>query len=142
MQFLTALAFAASVSAAAITNGTASATGTDCVTQYNVCRQPTNGVSANQAYCASQNAQCQGDCYAAYNTCRTGANANMATCASGYASCLGENPFASNGTNTIVPYTASAAATGGAVYTTEVVTALTTYCPAATTLTVSITATF
>ena len=70
------LALAAAVSAQ---NSTTSAAATDCVSKYNVCRQPTNGVSANQAACASS-----------------------------YASCLGENPFASNGTNTIIPYTATA----------------------------------
>ncbi|TIA32585.1 hypothetical protein D6C78_08140 [Aureobasidium pullulans] len=66
-------------------------------------------------------------CQASYNSCRTAPDANMAFCASQFAGCLQENPFASNGTNTV-----TAAASGGVVYTTQVVTALTTVCPAPT----------
>lgn len=68
------------------------------------------------------------DCESSYNACRTAYEANMSTCAAQYASCLGYNPFASNGTNT-------ATGSDDVVYTTEVVTSFTTYCPAATTLT-------
>ncbi|THW70632.1 hypothetical protein D6D19_07700 [Aureobasidium pullulans] len=187
-----AVASLAFVGAVAAQNSTTGAAATGCVASYNTCRTTrTNGVSANQAQCASDNASCQGTCYATYNTCRTtpvdGASANQAGCASDYATCLGENPFSSDGSLTIIPYTASASMTssaaspastaacqtsydqcrvgpdanmafcasqfasclgtnpfasngtntvtsaaGGVVYTTEVVTALTTVCPAPT----------
>ncbi|KEQ80364.1 hypothetical protein M438DRAFT_253141, partial [Aureobasidium pullulans EXF-150] len=71
-------------------------------------------LSANQAQCASENAACQGACYAAYNTCRTtrvnGLSANQAQCASEYAGCLGENPIASSGglISSFIPYSATA----------------------------------
>ncbi|THX51618.1 hypothetical protein D6D06_07254 [Aureobasidium pullulans] len=122
----------------------------------------TDGLSANQAQCVSEYATCLGEnplspsgglessfipysatasssmtssaaapvstaaCQASYNSCRTAPDANMAFCASQFAGCLQENPFASNGTNTVT------AAASGAVYVTEVVTALTTVCPAPT----------
>ncbi|GAB7355205.1 hypothetical protein MBLNU459_g5759t1 [Dothideomycetes sp. NU459] len=80
-------------------------------------------------------------CEKSYDACRTAANANMAYCASQYAACLGYNPFASNGTNTVTSSSNGTSATatgavaaGGALYTTEVLTSFTTYCPAATTL--------
>ncbi|KAH8669382.1 hypothetical protein BGZ61DRAFT_592454 [Ilyonectria robusta] len=79
--------------------------------------------------------ECAEGCYTAYNKCRGQPNANMATCAAGYASCLGYNPFGGDGsliTPTACSKTASAT---GPVYTTEVVTAITTYCPEPTTLT-------
>ncbi|KAH0036184.1 hypothetical protein KCU78_g1919, partial [Aureobasidium melanogenum] len=142
MKF-TAVASLAFVGAVAAQNSTTAATG--CVAKYNTCRTtPVDGLSANQAYCASQNAQCQGDCYAAYNTCRStpvdGLSANQAACAGEYASCLGENPIASTGglISSFIPYSAtasvSATPSGNAsmVYTTQVVTALTTVCPAPT----------
>ncbi|KAG9558462.1 hypothetical protein KCU71_g11497, partial [Aureobasidium melanogenum] len=138
MKF-TAVACLAFVGAVAAQNSTTAATG--CVAKYNTCRTtPVDGLSANQAYCASQNAQCQGDCYAALNTCSTGPDANHATCVAEYAACLGENPVASTGgiISSFIPYSAtasvSATPSGNAsmVYTTEVVTALTTVCPAPT----------
>lgn len=128
-----AVASLAFVGAVAAQNSTAGAA-TGCVAKYNTCRTtPVDGLSANQAQCAAENAQCQGDCYAAYNTCRTtpvdGLSANQAACAGAYASCLGENPVASTGgiISSFIPYSAtasvSAAPSGNATYTTEVVTA-------------------
>ncbi|KAF7549520.1 hypothetical protein G7Z17_g6311 [Cylindrodendrum hubeiense] len=82
--------------------------------------------------------ECAEECYDAYNKCRGQANANRATCASEYASCLGYSPFGDDGsliTPTACSKTAGATTTpAGPVYTTEVVTAFTTYCPEATTL--------
>ncbi|KAH0367082.1 hypothetical protein KCU65_g4871, partial [Aureobasidium melanogenum] len=145
MKF-TAAASLAFIGAVAAQNSTTAATG--CVAKYNTCRTtPVDGLSANQAYCASQNAQCQGDCYAAYNTCRStpvdGLSANQAACAAEYATCLGESPIASTGglISTLIPYSATASSSAAVasasgnssmVYTTEVVTALTTVCPAPT----------
>ncbi|KAH7123036.1 hypothetical protein EDB81DRAFT_813472 [Dactylonectria macrodidyma] len=79
---------------------------------------------------------CPEECYDAYNKCRTGPDANMATCAAEYASCLGFNPFGDDG-SLVTPTACSSktAYTQPPVYTTEVVTAITTYCPEATTLT-------
>jgi hypothetical protein len=88
----------------------------NCVAKDNACRttRGADGLSANQAQCSADNAKCQGDCYAAYNTCRTtrvnGLSANQAQCASEYASCLGENPIASTGglISSFIPYSATA----------------------------------
>ncbi|KAG9756274.1 hypothetical protein KCU73_g5006, partial [Aureobasidium melanogenum] len=98
--------------AAAATSSAAS----DCKSKDNICRTTRkDGLSANMAQCAADNAACQGACYAAYNTCRTtrgpdGLSANMAECASEYASCLGENPIASTGglISSFIPYSATA----------------------------------
>ncbi|KAI4726024.1 hypothetical protein E4T49_06240 [Aureobasidium sp. EXF-10728] len=173
-----AVATLAFVGAVAAQNSTTTATG--CVAKDNACRttRMPDGSSANQAQCSANNAQCQGDCYAAYNTCRTtpvdGLSANQAQCVSEYATCLGENPVAasgglissfipysatasssaaaettyacnpahsypggqqcvsSNGALTLVSPSTTAAASASMVYMTEVVTALTTVCPAPT----------
>ncbi|KAK6005892.1 hypothetical protein QM012_007534 [Aureobasidium pullulans] len=125
---------------ASASSASASASASGCVAKDNACRasDPNTGASANQAQCSAENAQCQGDCYAAYNTCRTtpvdGLSANQAACAGKYAQCLGENPIASTGgiISSFIPYTATASSSAGMVYTTEVVTALTTVCPAPT----------
>lgn len=86
--------------------------------------------------------KCAMECTEAYNACRVKPQANMSYCASVYASCLGYSPF--NGEGSLVTPTAcssQASATApattptGVMYTTEVVTELTTYCPQATTLT-------
>ncbi|CAD0082758.1 unnamed protein product [Aureobasidium vineae] len=136
----------ATVSASSTASASASASaGSNCVAKDNACRasDPVTGLSANQAQCSAENAQCQGDCYAALGKCQTtrmpdGSSANQSTCVSEYASCLGENPIASTGgiISSFIPYTATASssATGSAsmVYMTEVVTALTTVCPAPT----------
>ncbi|KAH0149745.1 hypothetical protein KCU67_g10947, partial [Aureobasidium melanogenum] len=69
-----------------------------------------------------------------------GLSANQAACVGEYATCLGENPISPTGgiISSFIPYTAtassSAAPSGNAsmVYTTQVVTALTTVCPAPT----------
>ncbi|KAI5194089.1 hypothetical protein E4T39_08796 [Aureobasidium subglaciale] len=124
-------------------NSTTGAVASGCVAKYDTCRTTrVNGLSANQAQCASDNAKCQSDCSTAYDTCRStrvnGLSANQALCASQYAACLGENPFDSNGSNTVLPNTSSANSTAtatygsGMVYVTEVVTAVTTVCPAPT----------
>jgi len=134
----TVSATASSTSAAA----SASATG-NCKERDNTCRttRGPDGLSANQAQCSANNAACQGACYASYNTCRTtrgpdGLSANQAQCTSDYAACLGENPVASSGglISSFIPYSAtvSSSATDAAVYTTQVVTAITTVCPAPT----------
>ena len=84
--------------------------------------------------------ECAKKCYDAYNKCRGAPGANFAVCGSDFASCLGYNPFA-GGNGTLVTPTAcskvpaSVTPTQAVVYTTEVVTALTTYCPAPTTIT-------
>jgi len=88
----------------------------DCKSKDNICRTTRkDGLSANMAQCAADNAACQGACYEAYNNCRTtrgpdGLSANMAECASQYASCLGENPIASTGglISSFLPYSATA----------------------------------
>jgi len=135
MKFAT-IASLAFIGGVAAQNSTTAATG--CVAKDNACRtsDPVTGLSANQAQCSSENAQCQGDCYAAYNTCRTtrgpdSLSANRAQCVSDYAACIGENPIASSGGLTVLPYnvTTSSSAAGSMVYTTQVVTALTTVCP-------------
>ncbi|KAG9701391.1 hypothetical protein KCU76_g98, partial [Aureobasidium melanogenum] len=98
--------------AAAATSSAAS----DCKSKDNICRTTRkDGLAANMAQCAADNAACQGACYAAYNTCRStrgpdGLSANMAQCASEYASCLGENPIASTGglISSYIPYSATA----------------------------------
>ncbi|KAG9665184.1 hypothetical protein KCU64_g166, partial [Aureobasidium melanogenum] len=102
-------------STTAATAATSSAA-SDCKSKDNICRTTRkDGLSANMAQCAADNAACQGACYAAYNTCRTtrgpdGLSANMAQCASEYASCLGENPIASTGglISSFIPYSATA----------------------------------
>ncbi|KAK5999570.1 hypothetical protein QM012_005423 [Aureobasidium pullulans] len=104
---------ASSTTAAAAATSSAA---TDCKSKDNICRTTRkDGLSANMAQCAADNAACQGACYAAYNTCRTtrgpdGLSANMAQCASEYASCLGENPIASSGglISSFLPYSATA----------------------------------
>jgi hypothetical protein len=116
MKFVafTSLAF---ISAVAAQNSTTAATG--CVAKDNACRasDPVTGLSANQAECSSENAQCQGDCYAALITCQTtpgpdGSSANQAGCVGEYATCLGENPIAASGgiISSFIPYTASTSA--------------------------------
>ncbi|KAG9944909.1 hypothetical protein KCU85_g7588, partial [Aureobasidium melanogenum] len=98
--------------AAAATSSAAS----DCKSKDNICRTTRkDGLAANMAQCAADNAACQGACYAAYNTCRStrgpdGLSANMAQCASEYAGCLGENPIASTGglISSFIPYSATA----------------------------------
>ncbi|KAH0285362.1 hypothetical protein KCU62_g7534, partial [Aureobasidium sp. EXF-3399] len=141
--------YTATVSAtASATSASASASATgNCKDRDNTCRttRGPDGLSANQAQCSANNAACQGACYAAYNTCRTtpvdGLSANQAQCVSEYATCLGENPVASSGglISSFIPYSATvsssaaaSSATGGAVYVTSVVTAITTVCPAPT----------
>lgn len=128
MKF-TVVASLAFVGAVAAQNSTAGAA-TGCVAKYNTCRTtPVDGLSANQAQCAADNAQCQGDCYAVLNTCSVAPEANHATCVAEYAACLGENPVASTGgiISSFIPYSAtasiSAAPSGNATWTTEVVTA-------------------
>ncbi|CAD0107102.1 unnamed protein product [Aureobasidium uvarum] len=109
-----AVATLAFVGAVAAQNSTTAATG--CVAKDNACRttRMPDGSSANQAQCSANNAQCQGDCYSAYNTCRTtpvdGLSANQAQCVSEYATCLGENPVAASGglISSFIPYSATA----------------------------------
>lgn len=120
-----------------------SATG-NCVQKYDTCRTTrVNGLSANQAQCAADNAACQGACYAAYNTCRTtrgpdGLSANQAQCTADYAACLGENPVASSGgiISSLIPYSATASSTGYTTTTTVYTTDYVTYCPKPTVVTV------
>ncbi|PBP25132.1 hypothetical protein BUE80_DR004051 [Diplocarpon rosae] len=115
----------------------------DCEAQANTCRtQP----EANQATCSAEYAACLGynpyannqtatttavattpsssssaeSCEAVANKCRVQPEANQATCSAEYAACLGYNPYASP-------------AASSPVYTTEVVTKYTTYCPEPTT---------
>jgi hypothetical protein len=113
-----AVASLAFIGVVAAQNSTTAATG--CVAKDNACRasDPVTGLSANQAQCSSENAQCQGDCYAALSTCQTtrgpdGSSANQAACIGQYATCLGENPIASTGgiISSFIPYTATASAT-------------------------------
>ncbi|KAI9147257.1 Clock-controlled protein 6 [Paramyrothecium foliicola] len=84
--------------------------------------------------------KCAKECYDAYNACRVKPQANMSFCAAQYASCLGYSPFGDDG-SLITPSACSAqppaTATnpGHPVYTTEVVTQLTTWCPEPTTMT-------
>ncbi|PBP21196.1 hypothetical protein BUE80_DR007764 [Diplocarpon rosae] len=114
----------------------------DCQAQANTCRtQP----EANQATCSAEYAACLGynpyannqtatttaaattpsssssaaSCEAVANQCRVQPDANQATCSAEYAACLGYNPYASPASSP--------------VYTTEVVTKYTTYCPEPTT---------
>ncbi|THX82020.1 hypothetical protein D6D05_04015 [Aureobasidium pullulans] len=96
---IVSLAFALAASAAP----TPAASG--CVAKDNACRasDPVTGLSANQAQCSSENASCQGDCYDAYNECRSAPDANISYCASQYAGCLGQNPFGSDGSLVIKP---------------------------------------
>lgn len=105
-----------------------SASATNCKDSYDSCRTTrVNGLSANQAQCAADNAACEGKCQDQYDTCRTtrvnGLSANQAECAAEYAGCLGRNPFGG-------PSTATSSADE---YVTQVVTAYTTYCPYPTT---------
>ncbi|KAI5256283.1 hypothetical protein E4T42_01658 [Aureobasidium subglaciale] len=67
----------------------------NCVTKDNACRasDPVTGLSANQAFCSSEDAACKGACEESYNACRVAPDANMSYCASLYAGCLGTNPF-------------------------------------------------
>lgn len=117
------------------------AASTDCQAQADACRSAPN---ANQATCSAQYAACLGSnpyanntfstsstsasstatatlsplsCQDKANACRSAPDANQAQCSAEYAACLGYNPYSN------------------ATVTTEVVTAFTTYCPAATTLT-------
>ena len=120
-----------------------SATG-NCVDKYNTCRTTrVNGLSANQAQCAADNAACQGACYAALGVCQTtrgadGLSANQAQCVANYAACLGENPIASTGgiISSFIPYTATASSTGYTTTTTVYTTDYVTYCPKPTVVTV------
>ncbi|KAF5679882.1 cell wall glycoprotein [Fusarium denticulatum] len=77
--------------------------------------------------------ECAEICSDKYDDCRVAPNANMATCAAEYAACLNYNPWESG--KFVKPTACHAGGKPTAVYTTEVVTAVTTYCPEATTLT-------
>ncbi|KAH6874077.1 hypothetical protein B0T10DRAFT_499423 [Thelonectria olida] len=83
--------------------------------------------------------QCATKCYDAYNTCRGKLDSNKAACAAEYAACLGYSPFGPDG-SLVTPTACSTQAhptkpaTKPPTYTTEVVTAYTTYCPGPTTL--------
>ncbi|KAI5204517.1 hypothetical protein E4T39_03609 [Aureobasidium subglaciale] len=97
-------------------SASSSAAASGCVAKYDSCRSTrTNGLSANQAQCASDNEACIGSCYATYNTCRStrtnGLSANQAQCVSDYASCLGQNPVSPSGGVTILPNSATASST-------------------------------
>lgn len=72
-------------------------------------------------------------CTTTFNACSVAPDANHAYCASQYAACLGYNPF-NNGTALSSLESNAAAATAGPSVVTNVVTAFTTYCPEATTL--------
>ncbi|KAH7213372.1 uncharacterized protein BKA55DRAFT_585516 [Fusarium redolens] len=76
---------------------------------------------------------CAEMCSDKYDDCRVAPNANMATCAAEYAACLNYNPWESG--KFVKPTSCHAGGKPTAVYTTEVVTAVTTYCPEKTTLT-------
>jgi hypothetical protein len=110
----TSVSSKASSSSAAATTSAAAAIG--CKAKDNKCRttRGADGLSANQAQCSADNAQCQGDCYAALGKCQTtrgadGLSANQAACIGQYATCLGENPIASSGgiISSFIPYTAT-----------------------------------
>lgn len=75
--------------------------------------------------------ECAQSCYDAYNKCRGQPDPNLSTCAAEYSACLGYNPFNGNGT---LGTPTACSTKPPAQYTTEVVTAITTYCPAPTTL--------
>ncbi|KAJ4171830.1 hypothetical protein NW754_007425 [Fusarium falciforme] len=77
---------------------------------------------------------CAEHCYEAYNECRVAKGANMATCAAKYAECLGYSPFGNDGSLVTPTACSKKPAPTKPVYTTEVVTAITTYCPEPTTL--------
>ena len=80
--------------------------------------------------------ECVQTCYDAYNKCRGQPDPNFSTCAAEYSACLGYNPFNGNG-SLVTPTACSSqppAATTPILYTTKVLTAITTYCPAPTTL--------
>lgn len=121
------------VASSTVTASSASPSSTGgCQQQYDTCRTTrVNGLSANQAYCASKNAECEGNCQTQYDTCRTtrvnGLSANQAACAAQYAGCLGRNPFTTSAATSTAP------PPSGTDYVTEVVTAYTTYCPSPTT---------
>ncbi|KAI4743726.1 hypothetical protein E4T50_05864 [Aureobasidium sp. EXF-12298] len=111
----TSVSSKASSATAAATTSAAAAIG--CKAKDNKCRttRSADGLSANQAQCSADNAQCQGDCYAALTKCQTtrgadGLSANQAACIGQYATCLGENPIASSGgiISSFIPYTATA----------------------------------
>jgi hypothetical protein len=111
----TSVSSKASSASAAATTSAAAAIG--CKAKDNKCRttRGADGLSANQAQCSADNAQCQGDCYAALTKCQTtrgadGLSANQAACIGQYATCLGENPIASSGgiISSFIPYTATA----------------------------------
>lgn len=120
---------------------TTTATPTNCVSAYNAC-QSTGG-----ADCIGHKQACQAACLETFDTCRVQFEANHATCAAEYAECVVETPFSPNGTLTLFPLTENissapstttlSATAGLPVTVTEVVTSFTTYCPAATTLTVN-----
>ncbi|KAG5803255.1 hypothetical protein H9Q74_013996 [Fusarium xylarioides] len=78
---------------------------------------------------------CAEMCSDKYDDCHVAVapNANIATCAAEYAACLNYNPWESG--KFVKPTSCHAGGKPTAVYTTEVVTAVTTYCPEATTLT-------
>ncbi|RDW59837.1 hypothetical protein BP6252_12924 [Coleophoma cylindrospora] len=72
------------------------------------------------------------------NACRTAPQANQAYCSAEYAACLGYNPYGTAPAapiHTGSPYNGSSNATVPCYYATEVVTAITTYCPSATVFT-------
>ncbi|KAF5024488.1 hypothetical protein F66182_3428 [Fusarium sp. NRRL 66182] len=81
---------------------------------------------------------CAETCHDKYNKCRVAPGANMASCAAQFAECLGYSPWDDNGS--LVTPTACVEKPKHTkpvkpVYTTEVVTKVTTYCPEPTTLT-------
>ncbi|KAK7413658.1 hypothetical protein QQX98_007440 [Neonectria punicea] len=77
---------------------------------------------------------CAEHCYESYNECRGAKDANMATCAARYAECLGFSPFGNDGSFVTPTACSEKPAPTKPVYTTEVLTAITTYCPEPTTL--------
>ncbi|RDW65541.1 hypothetical protein BP5796_10233 [Coleophoma crateriformis] len=81
----------------------------------------------------------QMDCNDQANACRTAPEANQAFCSAQYAACLGYNPYVGAAVTGPVapiytgsPFNGSSNATVPCYYATEVVTAITTYCPSAT----------
>ncbi|KAH8169811.1 hypothetical protein LIA77_10355 [Sarocladium implicatum] len=98
---------------------------TDCPCTLTKPVQPTTTHIAPKDECAAM-------CEDKYNSCRTAPDANMSYCAAKYAECLGYSPWDSG---SFVTPTACSAKPTHTTYTTEVVTAVTTYCPEATTLT-------
>lgn len=104
---------------------------TDCPCTISKPVAPTSVPSTPENKCAK-------DCQDAYNKCRVQPHANMSYCAAKFAECLGHSPFGDDGslvTPTACSTTQAPATPTGVVYTTEVVTELTTVCPSPTTMT-------